>query len=212
MSVLKQAELTPEIEGKYYSPKMQWWCAHADLVDADGVETALYFWPALGALDEAWICSLHIGKDVIDLTDLHLPVGTFETVRHGVDVTYGEQYIRGTYPDYEIAVGGVHNGENVSLKITMDADHARIRGSAQSPGHHLALRAALRRSGHPRAGWPIAAGSRRRLPRTPAGPVLEPGNRPGTVGEHPRPGSRAFQHSPVLQGVAQRRVGANCRP
>ncbi len=121
MSVLQKSELTPEMEGKYYSPKMQWWCAHADLIDDEGNETALYFWPALGALDEAWICSLHVGTEVIDLTDLHLPVGTFGTTRHGVDVTYGDQYIRGTYPDYEIAVGGMHNGEKVSLKVTMNA-------------------------------------------------------------------------------------------
>src|SRR5262249_14267776 len=84
MTVLEKAELTPELGGKYYSPKRRWWCAPADLTDDAGVETALYFWPALGSLDEAWICSLHVGGEVIDLTQLHLPLETFGTSRSGV--------------------------------------------------------------------------------------------------------------------------------
>jgi hypothetical protein len=121
MSVLTQAKLTPEIEGKYYSPKMQWWCAHADLTTDEGKDLSFYFWPALGALDEAWICSLHTPEEVIDLTKLYQPLGTFKTTRKGVDVTFGAQYIRGTYPNYEIHVEGEHKGEAVSLTIRMKA-------------------------------------------------------------------------------------------
>lgn len=124
MAVLESAELTKELEGTYYSPKMQWWCAHADLVDESGNETALYFWPALGSLDEAWICSLHTKDELIDLTVLHQPVGTFGTSRSGVDVRFGDQYIRGTYPDYDIHVEGTHDGMPVSLEIHMTADTA----------------------------------------------------------------------------------------
>lgn len=121
MSVLTAAQLTPEIEGQYYSPKMQWWCAHADLTTAEGQDLSLYFWPALGALDEAWICSLHTADEVIDLTRLSQPLGSFKTSRHGVDVKFGEQYIKGTYPNYEIRVEGDHHGEHVELTIRMKA-------------------------------------------------------------------------------------------
>jgi hypothetical protein len=121
MSVLHRAELTPEIEGKYYSPKMQWWCAHADLTDTNGVESSLYFWPALGSLDEAWICSLHFEDRIVNMTELHLPVDAFKSSRSGVDVTFGNQYIRGTYPNYEIHVEGDDAGTRVGLKINMTA-------------------------------------------------------------------------------------------
>jgi hypothetical protein len=124
MPILEPADLTKEIEGTYYSPKMQWWCAHADLVDDDGHVTAFYFWPALGSLDEAWICSLHTADELIDLTSLHNPLGTFTTSRSGVDVQFGNQYIRGTYPEYEIHVEGAHDGQPVALTITMKAEIA----------------------------------------------------------------------------------------
>jgi hypothetical protein len=124
MPILEPADLTKEIEGTYYSPKMQWWCAHADLVDDDGHVTAFYFWPALGSLDEAWICSLHTADELIDLTSLHNPLGTFTTSRSGVDVQFGNQYIRGTYPEYEIHVEGTHDGQPVALTITMKAEIA----------------------------------------------------------------------------------------
>jgi hypothetical protein len=122
MAILEAANLTKDVEGTYYSPKMQWWCAHADLVDDAGNETALYFWPALGSLDEAWICSLHTKDEMIDLTALYQPVGTFKTSRSGVDVQFGNQYIRGSYPNYEIYVEGAHHGQPVSLYVEMDAD------------------------------------------------------------------------------------------
>ena len=122
MAILEAADLSKDLEGTYYSPKMQWWCAHADLVDDDGNETALYFWPALGSLDEAWICSLHTKDEMLDLTQLYQPLGTFKTSRSGVDVQFGNQYIRGSYPNYEIYVEGEPNGEPVSLKIEMTAD------------------------------------------------------------------------------------------
>ena len=83
MAILEAADLTKDLEGTYYSPKMQWWCAHADLVDDAGNETALYFWPALGSLDEAWICSLHTKDEMLDLTQLYQPLGTFKTSRSG---------------------------------------------------------------------------------------------------------------------------------
>ncbi|WP_416903821.1 hypothetical protein [Micromonospora echinospora] len=121
MSTLSPARLTPEIEGQYFSPKMQWWCAHADLVDSDGTPWSFYFWPALGSLDEAWIATLYVGDEVVDLTSLHLPVGSLRAAREGVDVAFGDQYIRGTYPDYEIYVSGVHAGEQVSLRLRMTA-------------------------------------------------------------------------------------------
>ena len=121
MSTLTPATLTPEMEGCYYSPKMQWWCAHADLITDEGQEVSLYFWPALGSLDEAWICSLHTADEVIDLTQLHLPVGTFKTARKGVSVRFGEQFIVGTYPNFEIHVEGEHKGEKVSLTVRMKA-------------------------------------------------------------------------------------------
>jgi hypothetical protein len=124
MAILEPAELTKELEGTYYSPKMQWWCAHTDLVDDEGNETALYFWPALGSLDEAWICSLHTKDEIIDLTELYQPLGTFKTSRSGVDVQFGSQYIRGSYPDYEIHVEGTHDGQPVSLTVRMTADIA----------------------------------------------------------------------------------------
>jgi hypothetical protein len=121
MSVLQKAELTPEIEGKYYSPKMQWWCNHTELRDENGVESSLYLWPALGSLDEAWICSLHFADRVVDMTELHLPVDTFKTSRSGVDVNFGNQFIRGTYPDYEIYVEGDDNGTPLGLKLSLKA-------------------------------------------------------------------------------------------
>lgn len=124
MPILEPAQLTKELEGTYYSPKMQWWCAHADLVDDAGNETALYFWPALGSLDEAWICSLHTKDEMIDLTELYQPLGTFKTSRSGVDVQFGNQYIRGTYPEYDIYVEGVHDGQPVSLEVHMTAEVA----------------------------------------------------------------------------------------
>ncbi|HEY1702499.1 MAG TPA: hypothetical protein VGG75_22560 [Trebonia sp.] len=122
MALLEPAELTKELEGTYYSPKMQWWCAHADLIDESGARTGLYLWPALGSLDEAWICSLHTDSEMIDLTTLYQPVGTFKTSRSGVDVQFGEQYIRGTYPGYDIYVAGTHDGQPVSLEVHMTAD------------------------------------------------------------------------------------------
>jgi hypothetical protein len=122
MPILEPAELTKELEGTYYSPKMQWWCAHADLVDDAGNETALYFWPALGSLDEAWICSLHTKDEMIDLTELYQPLGTFQTSRSGVDVQFGKQYIRGTYPEYDIYVEGTHDGLPVLLEVHMKAE------------------------------------------------------------------------------------------
>ncbi|MFC7362446.1 hypothetical protein [Nocardioides astragali] len=122
MPILTAADLTQDLEGTYYSPKMQWWCAHADLVDDDGNDTSLYFWPALGSLDEAWICSLHTKDEMIDLTTLYQPLGTFKTSRSGVDVQFGNQYIRGTYPNYEIYVEGEKDGEHVSLLVKMTAE------------------------------------------------------------------------------------------
>jgi hypothetical protein len=122
MPILEPAELSKELEGTYYSPKMQWWCAHADLVDDSGEETALYFWPALGSLDEAWICSLHTKDELIDLTQLFQPLGTFKTSRDGVDVQFGNQYIRGSFPEYDIYVEGTHDGQPVSLEVHMTAD------------------------------------------------------------------------------------------
>jgi len=122
MPILEPAELTKDLEGTYYSPKMQWWCAHADLVDDAGNETSLYFWPALGSLDEAWICSLHTKDEMIDLTQLYQPLGTFKTSRSGVDVQFGSQYIRGTYPEYDIYVEGEKDGETVSLNVHMTAE------------------------------------------------------------------------------------------
>jgi hypothetical protein len=121
MTILTAAELSPEVEGRYYSPKMQWWCAHADLATEGGKDWSFYFWPALGSLDEAWIAALYTDDQVIDLTDLHLPVGTLQTGRKGVDVAYRNQYIRGTYPEYDIAVEGEHEGEKVRLELHMTA-------------------------------------------------------------------------------------------
>jgi hypothetical protein len=122
MAILEPAELTPELEGTFYSPKMQWWCAHADLIDEAGARTGLYFWPALGSLDEAWICSLHTDSEMIDLTTLYQPTGTFKTSRSGVDVQFGGQYIRGSYPEYDIYVTGTHDGQPVSLEVRMTAE------------------------------------------------------------------------------------------
>ena len=122
MAILEPAELTKELEGTYYSPKMQWWCAHADLIDEAGARTGLYFWPALGSLDEAWICSLHTDSEMIDLTTLYQPIGTFKTSRSGVDVQFGEQYIRGSYPEYDIYVTGTHDGQPVALEVHMTAE------------------------------------------------------------------------------------------
>lgn len=149
MAVLTPTELTKELEGTYYSPKMQWWCAHADLVDDAGEEIALYFWPALGSLDEAWICSLHTKDEMIDLTRLYLPVGTFKTSRSGVDVEFGEQYIKGSYPSYEIHVGG----DDVSLTVRMTAETASFEALPQLRGitwHYVprfAVTGTLRRGG-----------------------------------------------------------------
>lgn len=121
MTTLANTTMTAEIEGRYHSPKMQWWCAHADLVSAAGEDWSFYFWPALGSLDEAWIAALYNDSEMIDLTKLHLPVGTLATARKGVDVTFGDQYIRGTYPEYEIRVTGERDGEPVQLDISMTA-------------------------------------------------------------------------------------------
>lgn len=121
MTTLTPAKLTPEMEGQYFSPKMQWWCAHADLTDDTGRAWSFYFWPALGSLDEAWIATLYTDGEVVDLTALHLPVGSIKASRSGVDVTFGDQYIRGTYPDYEIFVAGTHAGQSVSLRLRMSA-------------------------------------------------------------------------------------------
>jgi hypothetical protein len=117
MTTLQQATLTPDMEGRYYSPKMQWWCAHAELLTENGRNWSFYFWPALGSLDEAWIASLHDDDHMIDLTQLHLPLGTLRCGRKGVDVTFERQYIRGSYPDYEIVV----EGERARLELRMTA-------------------------------------------------------------------------------------------
>jgi hypothetical protein len=134
VTVLHEVELTPEIEGTYYSPKLQWWCAHADLVDEAGVTSSLYFWPTLGALGEAWICSLHYADRVVDMTELHLPVGTFTTSRTSVDVEHRGQYIRGTYPSYEIQVEGDDLGERFSLNITMTAESPSFQAIPEMRG------------------------------------------------------------------------------
>lgn len=134
MTKLSPAELTPDIEGQYFSPKMQWWCAHADLVDADGTAWSFYFWPALGSLDEAWIATLYVGDEVVDLTSLHLPVGTLKAAREGVDVVFENQYIRGTYPEYEIYVEGTHQGEQVSLRLRMTARMPAFAAIPHLPG------------------------------------------------------------------------------
>ena len=153
MAVLTPTELTKDLEGTYYSPKMQWWCAHADLVDDAGEETALYFWPALGSLDEAWICSLHTKDEMIDLTQLYQPLGTFKTSRSGVDVEFGEQYIKGSYPEYAIHVAGEHNGEPVSLTVHMTAETPSFEALPQLRGitwHYvprLAVEGTLKRGG-----------------------------------------------------------------
>lgn len=121
MSTLTPAELTSTIEGRYYSPKMQWWCVHAHFTDDTGKDWAFYFWPALGSLDEAWIATLYVGDEVIDLTQLKLPLGSLRAEREGVDVAFDDQFIRGSYPNYEIYVSGEHQGESVSLRLRMSA-------------------------------------------------------------------------------------------
>jgi hypothetical protein len=132
--VLSPAELTQDLEGTYYSPKMQWWCAHADLVDDSGEAVSLYFWPALGSLDEAWICSLHTADEMKDLTQLYQPLGSFKTSRSGVDVEFGEQYIKGTYPEYDIHVAGEHNGERVAMTVHMTAETPAFEALPQLRG------------------------------------------------------------------------------
>lgn len=121
MTTLQQATLSPKMEGRYYSPKMQWWCAHAELTTESGRDWSFYFWPALGSLDEAWIAALYDDDHMIDLTQLHLPLGTLRTARDGVDVAFEQQYIRGTYPNYEIVVEGGPSDERTRLELRMTA-------------------------------------------------------------------------------------------
>lgn len=121
MTTSQPATLSPEVEGRYYSPKMQWWCAHAELTTESGRNWSFYFWPALGSLDEAWIAALYDDDHIVDLTKLHLPLGTLRASRKGVDVRFEQQYIRGTYPHYEIVVEGGSAGERTRLELRMTA-------------------------------------------------------------------------------------------
>lgn len=121
MATYRAVDLDPRTEGRYYSPKMQWWCAHLHVTGDDGRRWDAYVWPALGSLDEAWITSLHVDGRVIDLTKLHMPVGSLECARSGVDVAAGTDWIRGTYPDYEIHVEGDDAGEHWTLDANLSA-------------------------------------------------------------------------------------------
>lgn len=125
--VFQMGELTPEAEGRYYSPKMQWWCVHAHMTDASKKDWSFYFWPALGSIDEAWIATLFTSDQVIDFTQVHLPLGSLHASREGVDVSYGPNFIRGSYPSYKIHVEG-NRGDPaymVDLQLTAESDSFR---------------------------------------------------------------------------------------
>jgi hypothetical protein len=100
---------------------MQWWCVHAHVFDQDGRRFDVYVWPALGSLDEAWITSIHTEDEVLDLTTLHLPVGSLSTAREGVDVSWGANRVRGSYPKYRVEVSGEPGGEPVSCELDLEA-------------------------------------------------------------------------------------------
>ena len=126
MQAYARKELTPDMEGRYYSPKMQWWCLHADVQGA-GKDYSFYLWPALGSIDEAWIASLHVGDQLINFTKLHLPLGSLQCGREGVDVRYGPQVLRGAYPTYEVHMEGNHEGPPTVLDLRFDAESDSFR-------------------------------------------------------------------------------------
>ena len=121
MATYRAVEMDPQTEGRYYSPKMQWWCAHLHIDGDDHRRWDAYVWPALGALDEAWIASLHNEDQVIDLTKLHMDVGSIQAARSGVDVRAGLDRIEGTYPNYAIHVEGDQEGQHWILDAEMVA-------------------------------------------------------------------------------------------
>lgn len=122
MPVYDADGLNRSAEGRYYSPKMQWWCGHAQVVDQENRSWSFYYWPSLGSLDECWICSLHTSDRVIDLTTLHLPVGTIQTSRDGVDVRYGANRLYGAFPKYAIHVEGKDGATPLVLDLAFEAE------------------------------------------------------------------------------------------
>jgi len=127
MNALNSGELTPDFEGRYYSPKMQWWCMHMHLTDDRNQEWGVYFWPALGSLDEAWILSFHSRNELINFTQVHLPLDTLSAARDGVDVRFGNQFLRGRYPNYHVCLGGMSAGKSYLLDLSCEAETNSFR-------------------------------------------------------------------------------------
>ena len=158
MSEPSMNELTPEFEGRYYSPKMQWWCMHMHLRDEGNRDWGFYFWPALGSLDEAWICALYTDDRVIDLTKVHLPLGTLAVGRDGVDVRFGSgNYLKGAFPHYHVRVEGTFEGKTYVLEVEAEARTDAFRAVKDIKGidwlyvPRLVARGAIQVDGHAQA-------------------------------------------------------------
>jgi hypothetical protein len=114
--------MTPEFEGRYSSPKYQWWVTAAHMTTDDGMPWDIYIWPTLGSLDETWLTALYTPTEMIDLTSHNLPTGSFTVSGRGVDVRYGNNFFSGSFPRYETHVEGEKDGEPVSVDMTLDAE------------------------------------------------------------------------------------------
>lgn len=125
MGQLAGVKLTPEKEGRYFSPKMQWICIHAHFTEADtGKEWDLYYWPAIAPRDEGIVLSLHSGDEIVDLCEFHQPHGYMDFADTGANIDYpGRAKLSGTYPSYELHVDAPDpDGNRYGLDITLDAD------------------------------------------------------------------------------------------
>lgn len=121
--VVQANKMTPEFEGMYYNPKWQWFCAHMNLVDETGKEWSVYFWPAQSQIDDAWILSFHTSEgEMLNFTEVHLPVGTIKAGRTGAEVSYGNQFFRGSFPRYHAGIGGYANGKSYFLDVVIEAE------------------------------------------------------------------------------------------
>jgi hypothetical protein len=125
MTELKGVDLTSEIEGRYYQPKMQWLCIHAHFAEkVSGREWDLYWWPSIAAKDEGLVMALYQGNRVINLGRFHDPFGTINWDGRGANLTYlGRTALSGTYPNYHLTLDAPDNlGQTYGLDIDLVAE------------------------------------------------------------------------------------------
>jgi hypothetical protein len=125
MAQLTGIDLTPEIEGRYFNPKMQWICIHADFKEkASGREWQLYWWPSLAATDEGLVMALYQGDRVVNLSRFHDLHGTIEWPSQGASLIYpGATALSGTFPEYDLTLDATDNlGTRYGLDLHMNAE------------------------------------------------------------------------------------------